>query len=198
MDLSEYISISGQGGLFKVIAKSTNGLIVESLEDSKRIHVHATQKVSALQDISIFTKNDDMPLGDVFQKIFDKENGGAAIGHKADGKELKKYFEDVLPEYDEDRVYVSDMKKVFQWYNILQSKGLLKPSDNSSEETGDASGAGEEKAAKAKSEKTKDEAGAAKAAAKKPAKAASKPKESAPKVSKAKTGKTTTVRKTGA
>ncbi|MBA3901169.1 MAG: DUF5606 domain-containing protein [Bacteroidetes bacterium] len=184
MDLTEYISITGQSGLFKVIAKSTNGLIVESLLDNKRIHVSASQKVSTLQDISIFTTNEDIPLSEVFQKIYEKENGSPAINHKADSKDIKNYFQEVLPEYDEERVYASDMKKVIQWYNILQSQSLLKPAEKA-EAGKEENTEGDEKPAKAKT-------------AAKTGKQAAKPKSAAPKTSKAKAAKTQTVRKTGA
>jgi hypothetical protein len=87
--------------------------------------VHSTSKVSALEDIAIYTEEGDVPLKDIFKIIFDKENGGPAISPKVSANELKAYFEKVVPEYDKDRVYVSDIKKVMLWYNTLQSKGLL-------------------------------------------------------------------------
>jgi hypothetical protein len=199
MDLTEYISISGQGGLYKVIAKSTNGLIVESLADKKRIHINAAQKVSALQDISIFTTGEDIPLSDVFMKIHEKENGGEAINHKAEPEQLKKYFGEVLPDYDSERVYTSDMKKVIQWYNILQSNNLVKFEDAAVSDEAGADEESEEKSSKSKTgDKGKEEKSAAKKTASKTAKAAPKTKDSTPKTSKAKAGKTQTVRKTGA
>lgn len=123
--LKGILSISGQSGLFKLVAESKNNIIVESLETSKRIPVHSTSKVSALEDIAIYTENGDVPLKTVFKAIFEKENGGLALSPKATGNELKSYFEKVVPEFDKDRVYVSDIKKVLQWYNSLQVKELL-------------------------------------------------------------------------
>lgn len=123
--LKGILSISGQSGLFKLVAESKSNIIVESLENSKRMPVHSTSKVSALEDIAIYTENGDVPLKEIFKAISDKENGGAAISAKVSANELKAYFEEVVPEYDRDRVYVSDIKKVLLWYNILQEKDLL-------------------------------------------------------------------------
>ncbi len=123
--LKGILSISGQTGLFKLVAESKNNIIVESLETSKRIPVHSTSKVSALEDIAIYTENGDVPLKSVFKAIYEKENGGLALSPKATGNELKSYFGKVVPEYDKDRVYVSDIKKVLLWYNSLQVKELL-------------------------------------------------------------------------
>ncbi len=123
--LKGILSISGQSGLFKLVAESKNNIIVESLETQKRIPVHSTSKVSALEDIAIYTEESDVPLKEIFKAISDKENGGSALSHKSSGNELKKYFGEVVPDYDRDRVYVSDIKKVLQWYNVLQEKGML-------------------------------------------------------------------------
>lgn len=137
--LKGILSISGQTGLFKLVAESKNNIIVESLETSKRIPVHSTSKVSALEDIAIYTENGDVPLKTVFKAIYEKENGGPALSPKATGNELKSYFEKVVPEFDKDRVYVSDIKKVLLWYNSLQQKEMLdfveeKENDNESKE----------------------------------------------------------------
>jgi len=134
MDISGIISITGMSGLYKVIAQTKNGLIVESLLDKKRIPAYATHKVSTLEDVSIFSTGDDVPLKDVFQKIHDKEKGAPCIDHKSSDSELKSYFKSVFSEYDEDRVYVSDIKKVLNWYNILQKEGLLEKEPEQSEE----------------------------------------------------------------
>ena len=124
--LKDILAISGQSGLCKLVSNTKNGIIVENLETGKRTPSYATAKVSALEDIAIYTEaGDDKPLGDILKSIRDKEDGGAAIDHKSSGEELKKYFEEVMPEYDKDRVYVSDIKKVFQWYNILQKLDML-------------------------------------------------------------------------
>lgn len=125
MDLSGIISIAGMSGLYKVVAQTKNGLIVESLIDKKRAQAFSTNKISALEDVSIYSTGDDVPLKDVFQKIYDKEKGAKCIDHKSPDAELKKYFKAAFAEYDEDRVYVSDIKKVLNWYNLLQANGLL-------------------------------------------------------------------------
>jgi len=119
------LSISGQSGLFKLVAESKNSIIVESLDTKKRMPVYSTVKVSALEDIAIYTESGDVPLKEIFKSIFDLENGGLAITPKSSGNELKTYFEKVVPEYDRARVYVSDIKKVLLWYNTLQEKGML-------------------------------------------------------------------------
>lgn len=123
--LKDILSISGFGGLYKFISQGRSGIIVESLEDNKRMNASATAKISALEDIAIFTETEDIPLNDVFKAIFEKENEGESISHKSSGNELKSYFEEVLPDYDKDRVYVSDIKKVINWYNILHKLELL-------------------------------------------------------------------------
>lgn len=133
MDLSGIISIAGMSGLFKVIAQTKNGLIVESLIDKKRVQAFATHKISALEDVSIYSTGDDVPLKDVFQKIYDKEKGGACIDHKQPDAELKKYFKAAFAEYDEERVYVSDIKKVLNWYNSLQKDGWFDKKEESAD-----------------------------------------------------------------
>ncbi len=119
------LSISGQQGLFKHIAESRNNIIVESIDNGKRMPVYSSSKVSALEDIAIYTSTADVPLKDVFKAISEKENGGQALSHKSSANELKAYFREVLPDYDKERVYVSDIKKVILWYNILQEKEML-------------------------------------------------------------------------
>jgi len=134
MDLKDIMSISGKGGLFKSIAQTKNGVIVESLVDKKRFPVYVSDKASALEDISIFTKDKDIPLKDVMDLIFKKESGGPCIDAKLDDAKLKKYFEEVLPDYDKERVYASDIRKLFTWYNLLQSMGLLKMEEEKKDE----------------------------------------------------------------
>jgi len=123
--LKGILSISGQSGLYKLVAESKNNIIVESLDTQKRIPVYSTAKVSALEDIAIYTDTSDLPLKEIFKSISVKEEGGSALSHKSSGNELKAYFEEVVPEYDRDRVYVSDIKKVLLWYNTLQEKDML-------------------------------------------------------------------------
>ncbi|MBS4014046.1 MAG: DUF5606 domain-containing protein [Bacteroidetes bacterium] len=125
MDLSNILAIAGKSGLFKVMSQTKNGVIVESLEDGKKIPVFANSRSSALEDISVFTVSEDLPLKEVFKKIFEKANGGKAVDSKADKNEMLKFFEEVLPEFDKERVYVSDIKKILSWYNLLLEKNLM-------------------------------------------------------------------------
>lgn len=134
MDLSGIISISGMSGLYKVVAQIKNGLIVESLIDKKRVPAYATNKVSALQDVNIYSTGDDIPLKDVLQMIYDKEKGGPSIESKTADAEMKKYFKAAFPEYDEERVYVSDIKKIINWYNLLHKEGLLDKKEEKTDE----------------------------------------------------------------
>ena len=116
------LAISGQRGLYKVISQAKNSIIVESLIDGKRMPAYASSRISALEDISIYTEDDDVKLFDVFKTIFEKESGGQVTVVKGSNNELKAYFEEILPEFDKDRVYVSDIKKVYTWYNLLVEK----------------------------------------------------------------------------
>jgi hypothetical protein len=126
MKLEDIINISGKPGLFKIISRTQNGLIAESLENQKRIPVFATDNVSAFTDISIYTTEDSVSLKELFRNISKKENGGAAaIDPNADANTLKGYFKEVLPDYDEDQVYNSHIKKVLKWYNVLHEAKLL-------------------------------------------------------------------------
>lgn len=111
--------------MFKLISNTPNALIVESLLDGKRSPAYSNAKIIALEDISIYTENEDIPLKSVFKRIFEKENGKPAINHKESANAITAYIESVLPEYDKNRVYVSDMRKMIQWYNLLLSKNLL-------------------------------------------------------------------------
>ena len=134
IDLTGIISISGQPGLFKVVAQSKNGIIVENLNDKKRTSISSTAKVSSLEDISMFTTGDDKPVSQIMKAIYDKEKGGACIDAKADDKTVITYFEAVLPEYDKERVYTSNMRKLYSWYNGLQSTGNLKVKETDSKD----------------------------------------------------------------
>ncbi len=125
MDLKGILSISGYSGLFKLVSQTRNGIIVESMIDKKRMQAFATSKISALEDIAIYIETGDIPLIEVFKKIFDKENGEMAISAKVPVAELKKYFGEVLPDYDRERLYVSDMKRVISWYNALNAEGAI-------------------------------------------------------------------------
>jgi hypothetical protein len=124
--LKEIMAISGYPGLFKLVSQAKNGIIVESLEDGKRMPAYATYKVNALEDIAVFTESEDIKLADVFRRIFEKTEGKEAVQSKSADDVLKKFFAEVLPEYDKKQVYVSDIRKIIAWYNILVKKDLLK------------------------------------------------------------------------
>jgi hypothetical protein len=125
MVLKDILAISGEHGLYKFIAQGKNAIIVEHIETGKRSSAFSSAKVSSLEDISVFTENEDLPLGKVFDKIYEKESGGPAIDSKSDAEKLKKYFESIIPDYSKERVYISDIKKIILWYNLLQLKSML-------------------------------------------------------------------------
>lgn len=124
MDLKEILSVSGKPGLFKTIAQTKTGVIIESLTDGKRIQAFASDKISSLGEISIFTTTEDMPLREVFRLIQEKSGDQPAPDTKADDKTLKAFFEAVVPDYDRERVYTSHIRKLTQWYNILITNGI--------------------------------------------------------------------------
>lgn len=125
MDLSRVIAISGKPGLYRLISQTRGGFVVEDLEKGKKISIASNYNVSLLDNVAIYGVSQEYPLAEVFFRIYKKENGGETIDHKSSGAELRKYMEEVLPEYDDSRVYDSDLKKLFQWYNILHKNGLL-------------------------------------------------------------------------
>lgn len=126
MDLRKILAVSGYSGLYQFVAQGRNGIIVESLDDQKRTNIPATAKVSALGEIAMYTDSEEVALKDVLLSIKDKNNGGPALDvKKATNDQLKAALEEVLPNFDRDRVYVSDMKKLFMWYNILQKNNML-------------------------------------------------------------------------
>ncbi|MGF1586161.1 MAG: DUF5606 domain-containing protein [Bacteroidales bacterium] len=125
MDLKDLIAISGYPGLFRFITQGRNAIIVESLEDKKRISAYSTSRMSTLEEIAVFTETEEIPLAEVLKRMFRHSDGKEALPHKSPNEEIKKYFEEVLPEYDRERVYVSDMKKIIHWYNLLVKYDLL-------------------------------------------------------------------------
>ena len=125
MNLEKILSISGKPGLYALKVQTRSGFIAESLLDGKKITVGLKVNVSLLSEISIYTFNEEKPLTEVMRTIAIKENEGPAISHKEDNAILVAYFMEILPEYDSERVYPSDIKKVLNWYNLLQSKGLV-------------------------------------------------------------------------
>jgi hypothetical protein len=118
--LKEILSISGKPGLFKLVSQGKNMLIVESLIDGRRIPAYTKDKVVSLGDIAIFTDNEEVPLAKVLEKVRMKENGAlSSIDSKSDNDKLRAYMTEILPDYNRDKVYPSDIRKLISWYNIL-------------------------------------------------------------------------------
>ncbi len=143
MDLKSIISISGKPGLYKVVAQGKNSIIVESLIDKKRQPAYASDKISSLSDISVYSVEQDASLVSILKLIFDKEKGKSCISHKEDINVLKSYLLEIYPTFDQERVYDSDVKKIFQWYNLLLESGLLSFEDVVEEKSLDASSSNE-------------------------------------------------------
>lgn len=166
MKLKDILSISGKPGLYQFISQGRNGIIVESFITKKRMAVSAATKVSSLEDIAIYTTTEDLPLREVFKKFYEKEEGKQTIEAKQANDKLKKRFEEVIPDYDADRVYVSDIKKVISWYNTLIELNLFDPNETPEENPKDETP--EEPVAEiVEKEKPKKPAAAKKAPAKK-------------------------------
>lgn len=126
MSLDKILAISGKPGLYQIVTQTRTGAVVESLIDNKRITVGAHSNISILSEIAIYTLTEEVPLKDVLKKVKDKENAQpTTISHKDSKDKLEEFFFEVLPDYDEDRVYPSDIKKVIQWYNLLEKNNLL-------------------------------------------------------------------------
>lgn len=125
MNLKGLIAISGKAGLYKVAAQGRNNIIVESLDNGKKFPAFATDKISALEDISIYTYDADVPLTEVYGKLAERANFEKSLNHKEDGETLRNELVTFLPDYDVERVYESDIRKLFQWYNILIEKGFI-------------------------------------------------------------------------
>ena len=124
MELKDIVAINGKPGLFEIKAQSKGGIIVESLLDGKKTPVTATHNISALNEIAIYTYEEEIPLRIVFKTIGEKENGQVTISPKESEKVLTSYFREILPNFDEERVYTSNIKKVLTWYNLLASKNF--------------------------------------------------------------------------
>ena len=126
MSLDKILSISGKPGLYKIVAQTRNGFVAESLIDKKKMAVNIHNNISVLSEIAVYTLTEELPLKEVFKKVRDKESGQpTSISHKDSKDTLEEYFFEVLPDYDEDRVYASDIKKIVQWYNLLQKHDML-------------------------------------------------------------------------
>jgi len=125
MNVDKILAISGKPGLFELKIQTRSGFVAESMIDGKRITVGMRSNVSLLSEISMYTHTQEKPLVEILRAIAVKENEGPAISHKEDNAKLLEYFKQIVPDYDEDRVYPSDIKKVLYWYNMLQAKGLV-------------------------------------------------------------------------
>lgn len=125
MNLDKVLAISGKPGLYVLKIQTRTGFVAESLLDGKKVTVGLRNNVSLLSKISIYTHTEEKPLEEVMRAIAVKEDNGPALSHKEDHAALAAYFEEVLPDYDRDRVYPSDIKKVLNWYNLLQANGLV-------------------------------------------------------------------------
>ena len=131
------LAISGKSGLYKLVTRGKNNLIVEALDAThRRIPAFASERITSLNDIAMFTENDDVPLTDVLENMKALEDGKKASidVKKASTKELQDYFTKVLPEWDRDRVHASDIKKLISWYNILIEAGITDFKDAEEEE----------------------------------------------------------------
>ncbi len=127
MNLKDIMAIAGKPGLYKMVATAKNGVVVENIVDHKRIQAFSSDKVSSLEEISIYTETGDMPLKEAIGKIYQKLEGKPTPELKGDNNKIKEFFNEVLPEYDNDRVYVSHMQKILSWYNLLLEQNMLLP-----------------------------------------------------------------------
>ncbi|MGS2726637.1 DUF5606 family protein [Psychroserpens sp. BH13MA-6] len=126
MSLDKILSISGKPGLYKIVAQTRSGFVAESLIDQRKVSVNIHNNISVLSEIAVYTLTEELPLKEVFKKIREKEDGKkTSISHKDSKDTLEEYFFSVLPDYDEDRVYASDIKKIVQWYNLLHQHDML-------------------------------------------------------------------------
>jgi hypothetical protein len=126
MDLKDIISISGKSGLFSTVGKSKNNVIVESIIDKKRFPIFNTNRISALSDISIYTYEEEVLLSDIYRKIYESNDGKPTIDYTEGTEKLRAKLEEFVPNYDKEQVYNSDIKKLFQWYNLLHKTKKLK------------------------------------------------------------------------
>lgn len=130
MEFDKILSVSGKPGLYELKNQTRGGILAQSLVDGKKIQVNLRNNISILSEISIYTYSDEVPLKEIFDKIYQKTEGKQSIDHKSPKKVLESYFREILPEYDEDRVYQSDLKKIIQWYNILVDNDFTDFKDN--------------------------------------------------------------------
>ena len=149
MDLSKILSISGRPGLYQVISQLKSAVLVESLLDKKRFPAFPHEKISTLEEIAVFTANEDKPLRDIFKAFYDKLEGRPALDAKSDNKLLQAFFVEVIPDYDVERVYISDIRKIISWYNLLLEHKILDFTEKEEEKS-------EEKTEEKKAETTQE------------------------------------------
>jgi hypothetical protein len=138
MTLDKILSISGKPGLYKIVTQTRSGFVVESLIDQKKVSVNIHSNISVLSEIAVYTLTEELPLREVLKRIRTKEDSKpTSISHKDSKDKLEEYFFEVLPDYDEDRVYASDIKKIVQWYNLLQKHDMLAALDEDKKATAD-------------------------------------------------------------
>ncbi|MDD4819297.1 MAG: DUF5606 domain-containing protein [Flavobacteriales bacterium] len=135
MKLTNILAISGKPGLYKLLGRTRGGVIVESIAEKKRMPISATNSISALEEIAMYTDTDELPIREIMRRIAEKENNGAAPSAKADPKELREYFAQIVPDFDRDRVYDAHIKKLIQWYNILQAADMVSKEHEDEEQT---------------------------------------------------------------
>jgi hypothetical protein len=184
MDLKDILAISGQPGLYKLVAQGARGVIVEALSDGKRQNIPPTARVSAMTEIAVFTDGEEKPLQAILQDIFRIQEGKEAVSHKDSAADITAFFGKVVPDYDRERVHVSDMKKIVQWYNTLLAKGLIdleKPEEEAAPEETEA-------VAEKKAEKPVEKKAAAKPKAPAAPKVSTTSKAAAPKMTRGKKG----------
>jgi hypothetical protein len=163
MDLTKIISVTGKSGLYRVVAQGRQAIIAESLADGKRIPVPTSVRVSSLEEISMFTTGDDVLLKDVLAKLFDKAKGGASADPKEDDKTLWTALTDVLPTADHERIYPSDVRKLFTWYALLLKAGELAKKEEKKKKGADDGDKPKEEAKAKKAAKAKPDLAAKKA-----------------------------------
>lgn len=143
MDLSKILSISGRGGLFKVVSQLKNAVVVESLTDQKRFPAFSNERMSTLEEISLYTTGEDRPLKEILKAFYEKLEGKPAADPKSSDADLMKAFGEIVPDYDPDRVYTSDIRKIFVWYNQLLAANLLDFSEEEKKEETEPTAEGE-------------------------------------------------------
>jgi len=160
MSFEKIISIPGKSGLYKMLAQMRNGgFVVEALSDSRRVPVSATERIIMLNDISVFTTEEDIPLREVFLKMKENEKVATSVDAKSDPDKLKSTLKQILPDFDDERVHASDIRKMFVWFNLLKDKvEFTAPAEEAVAEEAAVEVAAEEKAPAKKTARKKKEA----------------------------------------